>query len=123
MKRHLSKLSVAALAFLVGLASAGNLSYEIGRILAWIDVARGNYELQAYGTIDGDLEEFSEIAANDYDIEVVPHGCTISEQGIERLRGYNDVSLAAIKRKYGDEVIDRIWDRAQQQYRAKKLAR
>jgi hypothetical protein len=49
----------------------------------------------------------------------VTHGCIISEAGIEHTRGYNDVSTAAIKRKYGDNVIDYIWERAHAHYRAR----
>jgi hypothetical protein len=119
MKRHVPNLLTASLAFLVGLASAGNLPYSIGCVHAYIDLARGHYELQTYGTIDGDLEEFSQIASERYGIEVVTHGCIISEAGIEHTRGYNDVSLAAIKRKYGDNVIDYIWERAHAHYRAR----
>ena len=119
LKRHLPQLLAASLAFLVGLCSTGDFAYHIGCIQAHIDVARGQYQLQVYGTVDGGLEEFSEIAAREYGIEVVPHGCIISEQGIERMRGYNDVSEAAIKRKYGRDVIESIWDRALPEYRAK----
>ena len=119
MKRHLPKVIAASLAFLVGLASAGNIPYQIGRIHAYIDVARGRHELHTYGPIDGDLEEFGEIAAI-YGIEVVAHGCTLSAQGVERIDGYNDVALPAIKRKYGDGVIENFWDRAQREYARKK---
>ena len=122
MKRHVPKLLAASLAFLIGLASAGNIPYQIGRLQAYIDVARGQPKLETFGPIDGDLAEFSEIAAHDYGIEVVTHGCIISGQGIERTRGYNEVSLAAIKRKYGDGVIDSIWERAQRKYALKKAA-
>ncbi|HSD45408.1 MAG TPA: hypothetical protein VLB87_02260 [Pyrinomonadaceae bacterium] len=121
MKRHLPRLVVASFAFVVGVASGGGAPYEIGRIQAYIDVARGEYRLEVIGTIDGDMEEFIDIAANDYGIEVVPRGCIISTGTIERATAYNDVSLAAIKRKYGDAIIETIWDRAQQQYRAKRL--
>jgi hypothetical protein len=121
--KHLPKLLAASLAFLIGMWSSGNPFYEIGRIHAYIDIAQGHHELHLIGPVDGDVEVFGEIAANDYGIEVVPHGCTISEQGIERLRGYNETSLAAIKRKYGAGVIDNIWQIAQHQYALKKGAR
>ena len=121
MKRHLPRLVAALFAFVVGVLSAGGAPYEIGRIQAYIDVARGVYRLQVIGTIGGDVGEFIDIAANDYGIEVVPRGCIISTGTIERATAYNDVSLAAIKRKYGDGIIETIWDRAQEQYRAKRL--
>lgn len=120
MKRRFPNLLAASLAFLIGVVSSGNAAYQIGRIHAYIDVARGTHELHIYGTIDGNVEEFAEIATNDYGIEVVTHGCIISEAGIEHTRGYNDVSLAAIKRKYGAEVIDSIWERAQHEYKVKR---
>ena len=122
MKRHLPKLLAALLTFLIGICSAGNFPYESGRLQAYVDVARGRYELQVFGTIDRELAEFSKIAANEYGIEVYTHGCIISDQGIERVRGYNEVSEAAIKRKYGVHVIDSIWDQARARYRAKQLA-
>jgi len=122
MKRHLPNLLAALLTFLIGICSAGNFPYESGRLQAYVDVARGRYELQVFGTIDRELAEFSEIAANEYGIEVYTHGCIISDQGIERVRGYNEVSKAAIKRKYGVHVIDSIWDQARDRYRAKQLA-
>lgn len=119
MKRHVPPLLAASLAFLVGVCSASNVPYQIGHIHAYIDVARGHYELKTYGPINGDLEEFSEIAAEEYGIEVVTHGCIISTEGIEHTRGYNDVSVAAIERKYGAGVIDSIRERAKALYRAR----
>jgi hypothetical protein len=119
MKRHLPKLLAASLAFVIGVVASGNAAYQIGCLHAYINLARGQHQLHIFGTIDGDVEEFSEIATNDYGIEIVTHGCIISEQGIEQIRGYNDTSLAAIKRKYGAGVIDSIWERAQRRYRAK----
>ena len=120
MKKHFPKLLAASFAFFIGVVSSGNAPYESGRIHAYIDVARGQYQLQMYGPIDGDVEEFSKIASSDYGIEVVPNGCTMSDQGIEHARGYNDVSVAAIKRKYGAGIIDTIWQRAQIDYELKK---
>ena len=113
MKRHLPKLLAASLTFLIGVVSAGNFAYQVGRIHAYVDVARGKHELKVAGLMSGDVAEFRKIAANDYGIEVFSHGCVMSTEGFERMRGYNDVSLAAIKRKHGADVIDIIWHRAQ----------
>jgi hypothetical protein len=123
MKRLVPNLLAVSLAFLAGLAISGNLPYQIGRLHAYIDLARGHYELQTFGPLDRGLEEFNEIATERYGFEIVTHGCIISEAGIERMRGYNEVSEAAIRRKYGANVIEYIWDRALPEYRAKEKLR
>lgn len=79
---------------------------------------RGTYSIRAYGAQDGDNVIYEEILKKEYDIEVVAvAGCIVSEQLKEKTCGYNEVMKAAIEKRYGQGILEKLRRRAQFEHR------
>ena len=82
-----------------------DLTYEKGKADAESDVARGKLLIKRYGlTPSASSESFRELKEK-YGVEFFDFGCLVSDGLIEYVKGYNEVSSAEIKRKFGDKVL------------------
>ncbi|HEX6728460.1 MAG TPA: hypothetical protein VF074_00540 [Pyrinomonadaceae bacterium] len=92
-------------------------SYYGGRFEAHLDVLSGSYSIRVYGTQDVGIVEYKDILSNEYGIEMVAvGGCLISRELREKSHGYNDVMEAAIEKRYGKGILERLWRRGQSAY-------
>jgi hypothetical protein len=77
-------------------------NYEKGVEDAGNDVANGRYIIRAYGFGPAASAESREAVKKKYGIEYVDYGCIVTKGLVEYVKGYNEISRAAIKRKFGD---------------------
>jgi len=85
-----------------------DLTYEKGKADAESDVARGKLLIRRYGLTPGASSESLKELKEKYGIEFFEYGCLVSGGLIEYVRGYNEVSSAEIKRKFGDKVLTTV---------------
>lgn len=83
-------------------------SYEKGVKDAEKDVARGKLLIRRYGLTPGIPTESLVRLKEKYGIEIIEHGCLVSSEFVEYVRGYNHISIAEIKRKFGDSALETL---------------
>lgn len=77
-----------------------NESNEKGKADARRDIAEGKLIIRRYGLTTPPPE-----LKKKYGIEIVEGGCLVSEDLIEYAEGYNEISKAEIKRKFGKQLL------------------
>ena len=90
-------------------------AYRQGRFEAKSDLAAGRMRHRTYGmprVWDGpDL--YAQHLRNDYNIELVTvAGCVITEELVNRTRGYNEEALPLIEARYGKGILERVHKQA-----------
>ena len=80
--------------------SGETFSYEKGVEDAKKDVADGKFKVKYYGLAPMATEESTDKLQQKYGIEIIYNGCLVSAGMIEYGKGYNEISRAAIKRKF-----------------------
>ncbi len=98
-----AKTASSAIVELPKNALDADLTYEKGQTEAKKDVARGKLIIKRYGF--GPSPHPDKLLEK-YGIELNEYGCLISANLIAYVKGYNEISLAEIKRKYGDEPFE-----------------
>ena len=115
------RVVTALLTFVTGVVCYSYGSYYGGKFEAHLDVLSGSYLIRVYGTQDVGIVEYRDILSNEYGIEMVAvGGCMISRERREKSEGYNDVMEAAIEKRYGKGILERVWRRARSDYERKK---
>jgi len=77
-----------------------------GSMVARYDVARGHYRVLHYGFPSPGLAKYARIMRQRYGIEYLAvAGCVLSPSLKAYADGYNAVSMAAVKRKYGRDIF------------------
>ncbi len=61
--------------------------------------------------------KFSEILKDEYDIKFVGLGCAVVPRVAEHARGYNEVVVNEMKRRFGKDVIEAAWQKDREQRR------
>lgn len=99
------------------------IAYGRGRLDGKKDATAGRHILEAYGmgTFTPDAPNFSDNALKEYGIEI-NHvtGCVVNTWILGHAKGYNDVMIAEIKRRFGPKVVtdaeeaDRQWQKDQE---------
>ena len=85
-----------------------------GRLAAHLDLRRGHYIVLAYGLPPFGAPEFASILKEQYAIEFhYLDFCTVSRTLQAYADGYDELSVAAAKRKFGDDVFEKSWKLAQ----------
>lgn len=80
-------------------------AYERGRREAEADVRNGRFVIHFAGiAVPGKV--FKEKMLKHYGVEVVTGGCTMTYEESERMKGYDEVSRAAVEKKFGKGVIE-----------------
>lgn len=118
MKRFVRdhKMLIAAL-LLVVLISGAQLTWwgsahMRGRITARLDMARGRYLLLGYGLPPRERPEYVRLLRERYGVEFKVVGyCTVSDSLRRYADGYDEVSMADVKRKFGHDVFgESYWE-------------
>lgn len=126
MKKHFLGIFVGIIALVAGGVSYAYGLYYSGKGEAYYDLIKGSYHIRvAHKEAEGILE-YKEILSREYGVELVDVAEyvdrgevgveVISYESIERLRGYNEVMEAAIERRHGRGILERVWQRAQQEF-------
>ncbi len=92
-------------------------AYEAGRAEAREALSRGVLALQRREPNDPWRGDFVEILSRDYQIAYhISTGCIVSDRGIGRDRGFNEVMETAIESRFGIEVFKTAERKARQQF-------
>jgi hypothetical protein len=80
---------------------------------ARVDVAHGNYKVLTYGIADPSRSEYSTQLRQRYSVELhAVAGCTVSKSLVDYVAAYNEVSIAAVKNKFGRDIFKETYDEA-----------
>lgn len=85
-----------------------DLTYDKGKSDAQKDVAAGKLVVKSYGLPSPEWFASAKRLLENYGIETFGYGCVVSGGLIGYVRGYNEISEAAIKKKFGktsDELL------------------
>ena len=101
-------------------------AYQQGRSEAKIDLAAGRLRYRTYGMPtkwDGpDL--YAQHLRNDYNIELVTvAGCVVTEDLINRTRGYDETALPVIEARYGKGILERVREQAVDEWKQTRPSR
>ena len=118
----LKKLSVglAVTLLVTGLMASQGSERMRGEASAKSDIAHGRYRELTYGLPGPGRLEYTRVLRERYGIEVrVVAGCVVPPTLIDYVAGYNSVSMAAAKRKFGRNVFREAGDEARRTWRAR----
>jgi hypothetical protein len=101
-------------------------TYQQGRTEAKTDLAAGRLRYRTYGMPtkwDGpDL--YAQHLLNDYNIELVTvAGCVVTEDLVNRTRGYNQEALPVIEARYGKGILERVREQVVDEWKRKHPSR
>lgn len=80
--------------------------YERGQIEATRDVEKGIFAIKSFGLLNVQHEHNSQLLKRDYGIEFIHYGCVATQEFGDYVRGYNEVSRAAIENRFGKRIFD-----------------
>jgi hypothetical protein len=101
-------------------------AYRQGRSEAKNDLANGNLRYRTYGLQEGwnGPNLYAEHLLNDYNIELVTvAGCIVTEELVNRTRGYNETALPVIEARYGKGILERVHKQAVDEWKQTHPAR
>ena len=106
--QELDAMVVDAGARLLGAVSAYDdvSPYGRGRIEASRDVENGIFTIKSFGLFNVPLDPYSQLLKREYGIEFIDYGCVATPEFSEYVRGYNDVSRAAIENRFGKGILE-----------------
>jgi hypothetical protein len=111
LKKHLLGLLVASLAFASMVFVYHKTRCMVGIVEASIDIFRGKYIIKAYGRLAAVKDEHNTVL-KEFGVEVVAvGGCTVTDDLLEEIQGYNSISVDAIDEKFGDTLWKRLRER------------
>ena len=89
------------------ISAYGDVShYERGRIEASRDVENNIFKVKSFGLLTSSRDPYSLLPQREYRIEFVNYGCVATKELGEYVRGYNDVSRAAIENRFGKGILE-----------------
>ena len=81
-------------------------AYRTGRADATRDVGRGYLAVEEFGRMVVWQDDYAKIAKQRFGVHVkTVAGCIVDEEIVGHAKGYNEISEAAIKRKFGRDVL------------------
>ena len=87
--------------------------YQKGKEDALRDLESNKLILKTFGRQASWSFEWKRLLEERYGIEIVViAGCIVSEEEIEYVKGYNDISVAEIEKRLGKDVLDKTSDDA-----------
>jgi hypothetical protein len=101
-------------------------AYRQGLDEAKLDLAQGHLRYRTYGmpTEWEGPDLYAEHLRNDYNIELVTvAGCVVTQDLIDRTRGYDNTSLRVIEARYGTGILDRVHEQAVDEWKQKHKSR
>lgn len=88
--------------------------FEKGKKDALRDIQAENLKVKTFGTIVTWFQEWRKILLNEYNVEIeVVSGCVVSDETVEYVNGYNKISEAEIKKKFGEDIFEKTLDEAE----------
>lgn len=105
------KIGIGALIVL----SAGKLLWDVtaekrGELMAHRDVERGHLCVKRYGygyEFHGDYRDEKDFLRSKYGVHLdAVAGCVVTRPLADYVRGYNSVSIPAIRKKYGRDIVE-----------------
>jgi hypothetical protein len=107
--------------FITGVVCYSYGAYYGGKFEAHLDAMSSPYSIRIYGTQDGGIVEYKDILSNEFGIDVVAvAGCFASRELQEKTPGYNEAMEAAIEKRHGQGILERLWRRARSDYQRKQ---
>jgi hypothetical protein len=106
-----SHKKLSAIIGLVALAAALVEAWSVaaplrGRMAARSDVRHGHYKILSYGLPPSWLPEYARLLRERYGVELRPvAGCIVSDGLVSYVDSYDEVSAAAVIRKFGRDVF------------------
>ena len=116
LRNHKIYLSIVGIVFALCAADVlwSSSATWRGRLAAHMDLRRGHYIVLAYGLPPLGAPGYARILKEQYAIEFhYVDYCTVSTTLRAYADGYNELSGAAAKRKFGDDVFEKSWKLAQ----------
>ena len=84
-----------------------------GKLDAKIDIKNGKYKFKTYGLHSEWFDLYCKILLTKYNIEVEGiAGCVVTNDIRKYVEDYNSVSMAEIKKKYGNDIFEKSKDEA-----------
>ena len=95
-----------------------------GEAEAQQDVAEGKIKLLEFGLPTPWASEYNTILKDRYGIQpVYVAGCVVTEELVQHAHTYNEVSMAAARRKFGNDVFEKTVREAIQNYQTGKTSK
>jgi hypothetical protein len=96
-----------------------SLAYKKGHDDAERDLRAGRLALEIFGLPAPYFGEYTRLLLTRYHIELRPvAGCVIDDQISGHARGYNEVAMKEIERRYGKDMLETARQEASQRYAA-----
>jgi hypothetical protein len=91
-----------------------NEFYEKGKKEALRDITANNLSLKTLGLKVKWFQEWREILSNKCKIEIdVIAGCMVLDESVDYANGYNEISEAEIKKRFGEDILEKTLDEAE----------
>jgi hypothetical protein len=87
-------------------------AYEIGRLDAERDVASGRLLIKLHGRPIHWVPAWKDILKADYGVEVILGGCRVDDKTQSYEVGYNEVSEAEMRKRFGPDALESAVERA-----------
>ncbi len=112
--KHKALTTIAGLLAVIALAAGWSASASVrGRLAGYSKIRRGQYAILTYGAPPSERPEYARLLKERYGIELrAVAGCIVSEPLMSYVEGYDEVSAAAAKQKFGHDVFRECWDEA-----------
>jgi hypothetical protein len=95
-------------------------AYRQGRSEAKADLASGHMRYRTYGEpiVWRGPDLYAQHLRNDYNVElVIVAGCEVSEDLVNRTRGYDETAVPEIEARYGKGILDRVYKQAADEWK------
>lgn len=115
LRRHRRITAFSCVLAVLAIASAWPLSARMrGHLTARMDVHRGRYEVLGYGLPPAWLPEYARCLHNQYGVSYRQvAGCTVSPSLVSYVKAYDEISAAAVRRRFGRDIFKECADEAQ----------
>jgi len=102
---------------ITGIFTPKSNPYQQGVKEAESDLAKGELKIRIYGKPDMKVFPlYEEILLRDYKIHLERvAGCEVTEELMEKTRGYNGTSLRAIESRYGKGILEKVYQQVESQ--------
>ena len=107
-KQHAPE-SIAVARRLIVLAEKAIKGYDAAELAAKSDVAQGRFRYKIYGLSGPSSSQNDAFLQSTYGIQIVNvAGCLTTYEEVAQVEAYNKVSVVAMRRKFGNEVVAKL---------------
>jgi hypothetical protein len=95
--------------------------WPVSTVRGWtqarFDLARGHYKVLGYGLPTQWRSDYVSILGSRYGVQFRPvTGCVVSQGTLDYVEAYDNVSVAAINRRFGRDIIKEAEDEAEKEW-------